>query len=905
MPRKLSASASKRAVDKQLARYRAMRDFHLTSEPAGGTVKAGAKAEKNGASLPFVIQKHAATRLHYDFRLGWNGVLKSWAVAKGPSYFPGDKRLAVQVEDHPIEYGGFEGTIPKGQYGGGTVMVWDQGTWEPLGDVDRSLKAGNLKFVLHGKKLRGKWVLVRMGGKAAHADKPNWLLIKEHDEFEQSADSLAITEEAPDSVVTGRDLDAIALSKDHVWNSNGGGLDRTGSKGREAAGGESHRDSRKKLRDLLSGVSGAAREPLPSFISPQLATQAKAPPLSAGWFHELKLDGYRIEACIHRRNKDAVQLLTRTGLDWTHRMKPVARAVAALPVETALLDGEVVVLGANGATSFADLQIAFQEGANYPLTYFLFDLLHLNGRSLRNLPLEKRKEILALLLADSSSDGTVRLSEHLEGNANQIFHKACALGAEGIVSKLASSKYSSGHSGSWVKLKCYRQQEMVIGGFRDLSNGMRGIGALLLGYYHNRKLVYAGRTGTGFTQKTHRILRDMLEPLERKEAPFHEIPRSERRGARWVKPELVAQVAFSNWTRDNLMRQASFKGLREDKPASEVHREEPEDPATANASGGKTGAGPGMSKSSRVKPGLVGSVRAGNSPQRELPVRLTHPGRVLDDVSGVTKQTLAEYYLHVSSHILPHISDRPLSLVRCPEGTGKPCFFQKHKSSTLPEEIGSIDIVDHKTGKTEPYITLSTVKGFVGLAQMSVLEIHPWGSRNESLERPDRIVFDLDPDTSIAWADLASTALELRARLKHAGLKSYLKSTGGKGLHVVAPIRAERSWPEVKQFAHRLVLGMEKANPALYITRMTKAARSGKIYLDYLRNDRGSTSVAPFSPRARSGMSVSMPLAWSELESGEHPYFSVSNFSDWKHRLARDPWKGWDTSQSFPAAVAG
>lgn len=504
MPRKLGISQSKRAVDKQLARYRAMRDFLETPEPAGGSAATKRSTRRGKSAPPFVVQKHAATRLHYDFRLGWNGVLKSWAIAKGPSYFPGDKRLAVEVEDHPIEYGGFEGTIPKGQYGGGTVMVWDQGTWEPHGDVDQSLKAGSLKFTLHGKKLRGKWALIRMTGRGERAGKPNWLLIKEHDEFERTADAAPITEETPNSVVTGRDLEAIARDADHIWSSKKDESPDPRPTARPAGSGHERRRSStraKKSLDFLAGISGAPKESLPAFVAPQLATQANSPPRGPGWLHELKLDGYRIQARIEHRDEIAVHLLTRNGLDWTHRMKAVAAELARLPVESVLLDGEVVVLRNDGTTSFADLQAAFQDDAKYPLNYFVFDILHLNGHNLRNLPLEARKQILARVLAVSPSGGAIRLSEHLGANAEKVFRTACELGAEGIVSKLASAKYTSGRGHSWLKLKCYKEQEMVIGGFTDLSNGKRGIGALLLGYYRNGKLIYAGRTGTGFTQQ--------------------------------------------------------------------------------------------------------------------------------------------------------------------------------------------------------------------------------------------------------------------------------------------------------------------------------------------------------------------------------------------------------------------
>jgi bifunctional non-homologous end joining protein LigD len=884
--RKKVSPAPRTSADKQLDRYRSMRDFAVTSEPSG----AESRDEKTDGkdALPFVIQKHAATRLHYDFRLGWDGVLKSWAVTKGPSYVPGDKRLAVQVEDHPANYGGFEGIIPKGQYGGGTVMLWDRGTWEPHVDVDEGLQKGSLKFALHGQKLKGNWALIRMGGRAANASKPNWLLIKEHDEYERTADDEPITEASPDSVSTGRTIDEIARAEDRVWQSNRAesktaGISPLGGKApRQSSNGAS--SSTKDKRNWSRDLARVPEEALPSFISPQLASQATSPPPGKNWVHELKLDGYRIQARIDGK-KSAVQLLTRTGLDWTHRMKSIREAIREIPVGSALLDGEVVVLEPDGTTSFANLQAAFQEGAKHKLTYFVFDLLHLDGHNTRDLPLRERKKLLAKVLSGQDPSGDIRLSEDIAGDAGAIFRNACKLGAEGIISKLADGKYAPGRGSSWLKLKCYQEQEFVIGGFTLPSNGTHGVGALILGYNRDGNLIYAGRTGTGFTQKTHGLLRDRLDKLRRSTSPFASMPQGVSRGVIWVKPELVAQVSFSTWTADHLVRQAAFKGLREDKPAKDVQREEAR--VDVNKAGqDDTDSTPSAPAS--APPDKRASKKAGSG---DLPIRLTHPDKVLDADSGVTKRDLALYYLAVSDVMLPFIANRPLTLVRCPEGSGKQCFYQKHKTQMLGGNLESIDIVDKKSGKPEPYITLSTSKAIVELAQISVLELHPWGSSNRSLEQPDQIIFDLDPDEAIPWETLASSALEVRKRLKDRGLQSFVKSTGGKGLHVVAPITPEHHWPVVKQFAHDFVVSMEKDAPALFLTKMTKAARAGKIYLDYLRNERGSTAVAPYSPRSRAGLPVAMPLAWTELKSEKPPRFCVSDFSQWSKRLSRNPWK--------------
>ncbi|MGB0125599.1 MAG: DNA ligase D [Silvibacterium sp.] len=903
--KKTAASAAKE-VDKQLERYRSMRDFAMTAEPSGGeTAKASAKIKDQ---LPFVIQKHAATRLHYDFRLGWRGVLKSWAVAKGPSYYPGDKRLAVEVEDHPIGYGGFEGTIPKGQYGGGTVMVWDQGTWEPHVDVDEGLRTGRLKFTLHGQKLKGNWALVRMGGHAARESKPNWLLIKEHDEFERGADAEPITEESPDSVVTGRGLDAIAKAEDHVWQSHKA-ANPAPNRSRLVLRRKQPDETRKPPTEKATAVAtsapdrtailkGTPREAMPAFISPELALEVEAPPAGDSWLHELKLDGYRIQAHLEQQKRGGrkATLYTRNGLDWTHRMSVIARAAAALPVKTASLDGEVVVLDEKGSTSFADLQAAFEDGKQVRMTYFVFDLLHLDGHDLRSLPLARRKEILEGLIGEIGDQDAIRYSEHIRADGSAMFSKACSLGAEGVVSKRADGVYVSGRSKDWVKSKCVHRQEFVVGGFTLPSDGGVGIGALLLGYYREGKLMYAGRTGTGFTQISRRHLRKQLDELRAAKASFADVPRAASRDAIWVEPKLVAEVNFASWTAGGMVRQAAFQGIREDKPAKDVVREE----ATSIAK-------PEKRSKERKQGQPVRSATAAKSSGGESEidgVRLTHPDKVLDEDTKLTKLQLARYYSAVAGVMLPHIAGRPLSLVRCPEGSGKPCFFQKHVGSGLSAGVGSVPVKSKSSGATEQYITIDNAKGLIGLAQMGVLEVHPWGSRNDALETPDQLIFDLDPDEAVAWKQLVKSAVEVRGLLEQLGLESFVKSTGGKGLHVVAPIKPQREWSEVKAFAHSFVRMMEAANPKLYLTKMTKAARKNRIYLDYLRNERGATAVAPYSPRARRGVHVSMPLSWDELKKTDRPKFAVANFDQWKTRLRRDPWAKMETLRQTLTAQA-
>ncbi len=855
------------AVDRQLARYRSMRDFAVTAEPAG-------KAKETSLErLPFCIQKHAASHLHYDFRLGWNGVLKSWACAKGPSYVVGDKRLAVEVEDHPIEYGGFEGIIPAGQYGGGTVMLWDQGTWAPQAgheDVDAGLRDGQLKFTMDGTKMHGKWALIRMGGKFARGSKPNWLLIKEHDGFERHEGDPAVTDAESTSVVTGRSLEQIAKSEDHVWNS------KETNKGPQAWYRQDDKDAPAAAVELPNGLP---EELQPTFLKPQLAQETEAPPAGDAWIHELKLDGYRMQA---RKDGAKVQMLTRSGLDWTDRVKHVAAEVARLAVEQVTLDGEVVVLAENGTTNFADLQASFQEGARNPLTYFCFDLLHVNGHSTRDLPLLDRKQLLSELLAGANAD-MLQVSEHLVGNGEAMFHKACELHAEGIVSKKASAPYTAGRSSAWQKSKCLHEQEFVIGGYTLPGKGKAGgpgLGALLLGYYDDEKrLIYAGRTGTGFTQKFAVTLRKRLETAETNTSPFLNPSADARKGAIWVRPSTVAQVRFATWTADDQVRQAAFLGLREDKPASEVRREMAA--PTPKSNEGKQ----------RVFPAEKEAKAAPPKPLEKAPVRLTHPEKILDPTSKLTKQQLADFYWAVAPRMLPHIAGRALSLVRLPNGIGQASFYQKNVTTTLPPGFESVPVPDKKTGEVHQYVALSTPEAIAAMAQMSVLEVHPWGSLAADLERPDRLVIDLDPDESLGWDVLSAAAEDVRKRLKGLGLESFLKTTGGKGLHVVVPIEPDMAYPQIKQWCHGFAMSMERVNPKLYLTNMSKAARPGKIYLDYLRNERGATAVAPYSPRARANVGVAVPLTWAELKLPERPDFRIGNFAEWQPRLKRDPWE--------------
>jgi bifunctional non-homologous end joining protein LigD len=650
--------------------------------------------------------------------------------------------------------------------------------------------------------------------------------------------------------------------------------------------------------DRSKALKEAAREKMPEFIAPQLAQEVQEPPMGDDWLHELKLDGYRIQAHIteQKHGERKVTLYSRNGLDWTHRMPGIARALASLPVKSAILDGEVVALDEKGNTSFAGLQAAFEEGKQANMTYFVFDLLHLDGHNLRGLPLLRRKEILEGLVGEAGDQSSIHYSQHVQAEGSAMFREACKLGAEGVVSKSARGKYAAGRSRDWVKSKCIHQQEFVVGGFTLPSDKGPGIGALLLGYYRGDELIYAGRTGTGFTQESRRHLRKELDNLKTSQANFVEVPREARKGAIWVKPALVAEVNFASWTADGMVRQAAFQGLREDKAVKDVVREEP-----------KTIARPERAAAHRkvVQTAARKAPTKSNAGASEIDgVNLTHPDKILDEDSHLTKLQLAQYYAAVSKIMLPHIAGRPLSLVRCPEGSGKPCFFQKHVGSGLGAGVGSVPVKDKKSNDVEQYITIDNAQGLVTMAQMGVLEIHPWGSRNDALETPDQLIFDLDPGEGVQWKQLVASAIEVRDLMKQLGLESFVKSTGGKGLHVVAPIAPDREWPEVKEFAHSFVRMMESAKPKLYLTKMTKAARNNRIYLDYLRNERGATAVAAYSPRARKGVHVAMPLSWDELKKIARPEFAVANFESWKARLKRDPWEKMETLRQKLTAQA-
>ena len=865
-----------------LATYRKKRKFGVTSEPRG--------KQGRGVGNRFVIQKHAATRLHYDLRLELDGVMKSWAVTRGPSLVPGEKRLAVEVEDHPIEYNTFEGTIPKGEYGGGTVLIWDRGHWAPETDPHKGLAKGHLDFVLDGEKLHGRWHLVRMHPRRGEK-RNNWLLIKSDDEAARGPRDPDILEEMPKSVVSKRTIEQIAKGDGAVWRSNRPvkenvkTIEKVAKRKKVAkpAKMSAQQIGRVKSRALLATPEvlrepkGRSRSPLPDFIPPQLATLSDKAPNSPNFVHELKFDGYRLQA---RLDHGTVKLLTRKGLDWTAKFVPVANAIAKLDADTALIDGEVVVED-DGISNFSSLQDALKTGKKN-FVYYVFDLMHLNGIDLTSQPLTDRKALLAALLKNSDGSGVVQLSEHFAIPGNEMLNHAREFKQEGIISKLKNAPYRSGRSDAWLKTKVQNNQELVVVGYKDASHLKGAIGALVLGYYENGELKYAGRSGTGYSVETARNLWKKLQPLRVDKPVFGKIPEEERgRKGIWVEPKLVAEVTFAGFTAQGHVRHAAFKGLREDKSPKEVVRERSMPAAKAEKSAAK--AKPASSKSKpQAKPskGAKG-VEAGA-------VKLTHADRVYWPDAEVTKQQLADYYTSVWDLMAPHVVNRPLALLRCPGGITEQCFFQKHAGAGLISD----NIQRMKDSHGEELLSIDDLDGLLTLVQAGVLEIHVWGSTIGDVEHPDRIVFDLDPGEDVPWAAVVKAAREFRERLSELKLESFVKTTGGKGLHVVMPTSGA-GWDETKDFAHALVLAMTADSPDRYVSKMTKSIRGGKIFLDYLRNGRGATAVVAYSTRARAGAPVSAPVTWEELGPKLAPNkFTVLNIAKRLGALKRDPWAG-------------
>jgi bifunctional non-homologous end joining protein LigD len=859
-----------------LEEYKKKRDFSRTPEPAGEERPPGGNA--------YCIQKHAATRLHYDFRLEWEGVLLSWAIPKGPSFDPRDKRLAARTEDHPVEYGSFEGVIPAGEYGAGAVVLWDRGTWAPVIDPALSLKKGELKFELFGEKLRGRWALVKIKGD----DPKAWLLVKDKDEHAKSAAELDIVAARPESVASGRGLAEVAAERDRLWHSKSVRPD-----GQVDPGGPAEGEHNAPLR--LAALPGAARGTLPRTQPLALAMVVEAPPAGDEWLHEIKHDGYRIVA---RVDEGEVQLVSRNGKDWTKEFPQVARAVSRLPVGTALLDGEVAAVLPDGRTSFQALQRRSEKST--PLVYYAFDLLHLDGWDLRAVKLVERKEVLRRLL--EAGPDVLRFSDHVRGQGPAFFEQARAAGLEGVISKRADAPYREGRGFDWLKAKCRLSQEVVIGGFTPPSDGRPSIGALHVGFHDDGQLVYAGKVGSGFSE---RLLADLLRRLEarrRETSPFASVPPDMQRGARWVEPDLVAQVEFTEWTDEGRMRQPVFLGLRDDREARHVVRERP---GTVEGGGVDTVAA-GRPWEALRQHATRKVAASGEEIVELLGVRLTHPDRVYYPDLGFTKLDLALYYVTIADHVLPLIEGRPLTLVRCPDGVGGEAFYQKKSGSWTPPQIRRFAVPE----RGDEHLFVDSVPGLVALAQAGILEVHPWNSRVSSIEQPDQVIFDLDPDEALPFSRVAAAARRVRALLLDLGLESFVKTTGGKGLHVCVPLLPERGWEELEELTRAAALRLARDEPSVFTANMAKAQRKGRIYVDYLRNVRGANAVGAFSTRARPGAPVSVPVDWDELDRLSGPTdFSVAEVPLRLLRFgsdgAKDPWARYrELKQRVPDSLA-
>lgn len=824
-----------------LAEYNRKRDFARTAEPAGK------RASSEGGNR-FIVQKHDATRLHWDFRLEADGVLKSWAVTKGPSPDPEIKRLAVRTEDHPMSYAEFEGTIPKGEYGGGTVMLWDRGTWAPVeGKSWKDIDKGHLHFTLRGERMNGEWLLVRMK-KRPGEKRENWLLRKVADEYAEEGDPLV--ERELTSVLTGRSMAEIAADVKGEHSLKGKKGKAFASEMEKAA-----KHNARKAKPKRKAVSGKP----PKFRPPQLATLVDAVPTGNGWMHEIKFDGYR--ALIAAAGED-VRVYTRSGKDWSDKFAPLVAKFAALDLPPCLIDGEIVAYGKDGNPDFSALQKVLKrghgsQGRDDALTFHAFDLLEVDGENLAKLPNIERKERLEALLR--SAEPPIHVADHVIGAGEKLYRAMCQAKQEGIISKAVDSPYRGTRTRNWVKVKCTLRQEFVIIGWKKSSAKARPFSSLLLAQHANGELVYKGNVGTGFNQDILADLAQKMARLERTKAPA-EVDRVSARGVTWLAPKLVAEIAFAEFTAEGNVRHASFIGLRSDKPAEDVSPEEPDE-----------------------------------APQEEVAdaVKISNRSRVIFPDSGQTKGDLADYYASIAPLMLPFAAFRPVSLVRCPQGRARKCFFQKHDSGSFGEHVHHVPIAEKKGG-TEDYLYVEDAAGLLACVQMGTIEFHGWGARSTEVEEPDRMVFDLDPDEGLDFGDVKQAAKDIRKKLADLGLTSFAMLSGGKGVHVVVPLTPGHSWEEHKDFSKRFAEALSMAEPERFVATMSKAKRKGKIFIDYLRNQRGSTAVVPYSARAREGAPVAVPISWKELDDFANAQpFSISDAKALHKRAQSKALAGW------------
>jgi bifunctional non-homologous end joining protein LigD len=802
-----------------LKEYNLKRNFEKTKEPEG-------RPEFSEDGLRFVVHHHLATRDHYDLRLEWNGVLLSWAVPKGPSYNPKDKRLAVRVEDHPLEYRNFEGTIPKGEYGGGVFMIWDEGYWEPDVNVEDGLIDGMLKFCLKGKRLRGRWALVRMKGKTGETS-DNWLLLKEKDEYAKDEEGMS---KFTISVRTGRTMSEIEEGSDEKF-----------------------------IKNPFNKADA------------QLAKLVRTIPEGEDWLYEMKYDGYRILAYVEGNN---VRLITRKGNDITNRFYPIGSSLLDLAKGRAMvLDGEIVVTDESGKTDFRALQNYLKNQRSQNLIYIVFDLLAIDGEDIRGQTLIERKERLRNIMEDGPKN--LYFSRHVKGKGKESLAAACEAGMEGIIGKKANSVYSGRRNGDWIKIKCDKRQEFIIGGYSLSDKRIRGVSSLLLGYYEGDDLIYAGRAGTGISESDMKVLEREFEGLIRREPPFKHVPEIKpNEKITWLEPILAAEIKFAEWTKDNLLRHASYKGLRKDKDPKEIRKERPEDDFKMELKTIKE-----MSK--EANSGTKGLILEG--------VKISSPDKIIYDESGITKEEVILYYSKVADRMLPYLSHRVLSIVRCPKGVSQACFYKKHPG---PGSKGIVTInVPAGKDELEEYFYIEDKTGLISEAQMGTLEFHIWGSRIDNLERPDLMVFDLDPDEGMDIDRVRQGVVDLKSILDELKLNSYLKTSGGKGYHVLVPLKPAGDWDRFHGFAKQVAEVMENKWPDRYTSNVRKANRKGRIFIDWIRNARGATSIAPYSLRARKGAKVSMPVSWDEL------YAVAPDGINMKDALLRiegkDPWEGF------------